>query len=99
MRPVRTYSRNTGASVSRVHSEPKHGEDSSADYSEIAEPVSMTGSGGYRERNMEICADGTIEYSRYRVAYSSNQSDENCVSRTEAYGVDDSSALKFASRL
>jgi hypothetical protein len=83
-RPWDTYSRNTCSSIPCVNSKPEHGKNSSADYSKVAEPVSVAGARGNGKRYVQVGANSTIENCRYSIAYSCYQSDEHGISGCEA---------------
>jgi hypothetical protein len=72
-----TYSWDTCATVSGVNTKPEHSQDTSANNSEVAEPVAMTCSCRYRKRHVQISADCTVEDGWYGIADTSDQSDQD----------------------
>lgn len=59
-----------------MNTKPKHGQDASADDSEVTEPVSVAGSGGDRKWHMKVGTNRAIQHGRYSITDACDQRDE-----------------------
>lgn len=80
-----THRRDTGASISRVNSKPKHGQNTPANDGKVTEPIAEAGTRGNRERDVKLCSDGAVENSRDSVANAGKQNNEDGIGGTQPY--------------